>query len=441
MPGTEVNGAAAEATIQLGDKTFAQTEFNTLRAIIFGEVDQGNNAVQDDAQKWEKLYSMIKHKSKIVNFNPSNQSNKENIRDFLEKFWGDVSGSARNLCQWDLDKKPLTDLQYSELLKLKLDYSVQKEVYQKFESCNPKLTRATVTRDRLDEILYELYGNKKPQISNVLEIFGSNRLKKSSETSVISFNCQWREQLPLCLNPKTSADKDKFIDLIQRSAYYHALDDPFIQKELSNIPESSQSLVKFQEEAIKAEARRNHFKETAEKSGSVDSSDISVNRSEYVHVPGRSRGRGGGGNRRPRRGGRGGAAAPRVGGGGGYAQAPHAATAATPGHVTPGGQHPRPSGASTMPTAPRYYQQPAPRGGAARGRGYPRQQFVPVCYICDVIGHISTNCPNRYRKQTYENNGAPGNSKLSVEDIYEEEDLEQAGVNQVNCDEDEVSDF
>ena len=38
-------------------------------------------------------------------------------------------------------------------------------------------------------------------------------------------------------------------------------------------------------------------------------------------------------------------------------------------------------------------------------------------------------------------NGAPGNSKLSVEDIYEEEDLEQAGVNQVNCDEDEVSDF
>ena len=65
----------------------------------------------------------------------------------------------------------------------------------------------------------------------------------------------------------------------------------------------------------------------------------------------------------------------------------------------------------------------------------------PVCYICDVIGHISTNCPNRYRKQTYENNGAPGNSKLSVEDIYEEEDLEQAGVNQVNCDEDEVSDF
>ena len=114
MPGTEVNGAAAEATIQLGDKTYTQAEFNTLRAIILGAVDQANNAVQDDAQKWEKLYSMIKHKSKVVNFNPSSQSNRENIRDFLEKFWIDVSGSARNLCQWDLDKKPLTDLQYSE---------------------------------------------------------------------------------------------------------------------------------------------------------------------------------------------------------------------------------------------------------------------------------------------------------------------------------------
>ena len=57
-------------------------------------------------------------------------------------------------------------------------------------------------------------------------------------------------------SPRTEIEKDNFIDLIRRVAFYHSLDDIFLQKELSNIKESDQTLNKFHQEAMNAESRR-----------------------------------------------------------------------------------------------------------------------------------------------------------------------------------------
>ena len=387
-------------------------------------LDQYPNVVPDDQTKWTNLYNILKHKSKIQNYHPANS---ENIRDFLEKLWDDISGSARNLCSWDLEVKPLSDVQYSELVQLKIDFSVKREVELKFQSYDTKLTWNTVSRVKLDVILFELYSNKKPQISSVLEAFGPNRVKKSSEMSVISFNGKWQGQLPLCFFPKTDTEKDKFIDLILRSVYFHALDDKFIQKELSNIPEGEQNLIKFQAEAIKAESRRNHFNDTAEKSGRLDySSEISVNRSEYIPIPNRARGHGYGA-RRPRGIGRGSS-----GGGGARGGYAHGAPSGA-GHVTHGGRGSQDARYAPPTPAPQYQQ--ATQGAANRGRGYSRPKFGPVCNYCNYRGHTEDKCRKKSQQQSYGNYGASGNSKVSIEEFYEE-DLEEAGVNQFDCDSD-----
>ena len=111
---------------------------------------------------------------------------------------------------------------------------------------------------------------------------------------VRNFFCHWNEQLPLCVSPKTEPDRIKFVDLIKRTAFYHALDDSYLQKELSKIKESDQSLLKFQEEAINAEARRNHHRDVTEKSNILDAtSELSVSKCDYYNQKGRNYRRGG----------------------------------------------------------------------------------------------------------------------------------------------------
>ena len=74
--------------------------------------------VPNPDEQWSKLYSIQKMKSKVTSFNPANS---ENILDFLEKLYDDIYGSAKNLCNWDLESRPITGVQYIELIKLKLD--------------------------------------------------------------------------------------------------------------------------------------------------------------------------------------------------------------------------------------------------------------------------------------------------------------------------------
>ena len=87
--------------------------------------------------------------------------------------------------------------------------------------------------------------------------------------------------MPLCLKPTDAAGNKKLVDLIHRTSFYFALDDQYIQKKLSDIPEEEQNLLKFHEESIKAESQRLHFQQVTEKGNILEGpTGMSVNKFE-----------------------------------------------------------------------------------------------------------------------------------------------------------------
>ena len=238
-------------------------------------------------EKFLLLHQNLLKSTKVKDYKISNQ---ENIREWLRKFDLHVDNIAM-ACDINLSTAPLTQDEFKTLIKGKLDSMVITEIELKFKRQN--LTWSTATEKQVRDTLLEQYGAKEPELSSLLKYFGANRPKKAPEMSVRNFFCTWFEQLPLCVKPASDAERIKCIDLLLRTIFYHALDDPYLQKELSNIPESEQTLDKFLEEAIMAESRRHHYRDASEKGNVLDATNnIHVNKTEYSpSLPTRGRGR------------------------------------------------------------------------------------------------------------------------------------------------------
>ena len=115
----------------------------------------------------------------------------------------------------------------------------------KFTTQSPELTWDSVTKTQLHTLLIDQFGAKEPDIASLLTHFSTDRPKKSPETSVRNFYYKWYEQLPLCLKPSNDEERKKCIDLLHRTLFYHALDDPYLQKDISNLAEGAQTLKTF----------------------------------------------------------------------------------------------------------------------------------------------------------------------------------------------------
>ena len=50
--------------------------------------------------------------------------------------------------------------------------------------------------------------------------------------NITKFTHNWLKQWPECISPESDDELKKFADLIKRTAYYHCLQDQYIQKEL-----------------------------------------------------------------------------------------------------------------------------------------------------------------------------------------------------------------
>ena len=167
----------------------------------------------------------------------------------------------------------LKDATYVNLIKSKLDFAVIQELDLKFAAQSPDPYKwDTVTKVNLCNLLVEQFGQKMPDVSALLKCFGSHRYKKLPTADVRNHYCKWFEQIPSCLKPKDDSEREKFVDLVLRTLFYFSLDDSYLQKKLSDISESDQTLLKFYETAILAEAQRLHYQETNEKAGILDSS-------------------------------------------------------------------------------------------------------------------------------------------------------------------------
>ena len=244
---------------------------------------------------YSSLHQRLEKSAKVKDYKLSSP---ENIREWIARFNQQVASLAPAV-SLDLESDPLTQKEYINLIKSKLDFSIITEMELKFTT--KKLTWASITKEQLHNLLIEQFGAKEPEIASLLKYFNPSRPKKTPETNVRNFFCQWYENLPLCVKPNTVADREKCVDLLHRTLFYHALDDAYLQRELSNIPEADQTLNSFHEEAIKAEGRRSHYQGTTEKCNVLDASaSVNINKFEYKSPAQPS------GNRGTWRGGRGG---------------------------------------------------------------------------------------------------------------------------------------
>ena len=358
------------------------------------------------ADKLSQLNQQLR-KGKLKDYKPASA---ENIRDWLSMCDNEIYSLASGVCKLDLTgSNDLNDFEYVELLKSKLDFRVVQELEQKFATQEPATSWSSVTKIKIKELLNEQFGTKEPEISSVLKIFGANRFKKPAEMSVRNYFCKWMDQLHPVFSPKTEAEKDKFIDLIKRSAFYHSLDDPYLQKELSNIKESEQSLSKFHQEAMSAEARRLQYQDTSEKANILDASQaVTVSKlgntnsdisgcgacrcgkcSANSHVTGA------------------------------YSHSPHSVSEY------------RAHGGDSRSRGRGSHAGRGSRGNASRSSNYNDQTFKkkPTCYQCGIYGHSSKYCPglqdnpssNHHQQQRHNSNRYSKSNKTSFESDQEEE--------------------
>ena len=203
------------------------------------------------------------------------------------------------------------------------------------------------------------------------------------------------DKLPLCLKPTSDAEKDYFIDLIQRSLYYHALDDRYLEQKLSDIKESDQTLQAFHHESIRAEAQREHYQSVTATSNVLDSSNsVSVNKFENSTANKKwqhSRGRGGaGGGVRGR-------------GRGCYQLQPQSSVENTLQHSDAKGY-----------IGEKFQQQNSNRY---------KKKYPPKCFNCNELGHMAFNCNKQKVKKCSTENITDKVSKMDVSDTPYENDF------------------
>ena len=138
----------------------------------------------------EKLSSLFQMLQKSVKLKDYKHSSPENIREWLKKLDVLISSLAKGACDLDLDANALTRDEYIPLLYGKLDYSIIKEIDQKFTTRAVVLTWETVTKAQVHEILLEQFGAKEPDISSLLKHFGANRFKKAARNIIEEFLMQ-----------------------------------------------------------------------------------------------------------------------------------------------------------------------------------------------------------------------------------------------------------
>ena len=232
----------------------------------------------EDIRK-DKLFNLYQNLQKCSDIKSYKHSMQINVREWLRMVESRLGILATAV---SLKLTDITDPEYVNLLKSKLDFSVIQELDLKFAANTPHPYEwETISKDNLCKLLIDQFGQKVPEVASLLNCFSAKRFKKTASVDVRNHYCRWWEQIPLSLKPKDDDGRKKFVDLVHRTLFYFSLDDHGLQKKLSDIPEDEQTLLKFYETAILAESQRSHYHETNEKAGLLDSSSaVSVNKFE-----------------------------------------------------------------------------------------------------------------------------------------------------------------
>ena len=77
----------------------------------------------------------------------------------------------------------------------------------------------------LKTIMKDEFGSRQTDVANVLTLFGPNRLVKKPDETVSEFFFRWQQNIPENMKPNNEQAYKEYVDLIDRSLFYIALDD------------------------------------------------------------------------------------------------------------------------------------------------------------------------------------------------------------------------
>ena len=224
------------------------------------------DAVAARSSKMEKLYGFLIKHNRLRDFKPTEI---KDVYEWLQQFDKSVESIANAGCGLDLATSPLSDAEFIKLIKIKISYQVESEILQDLRVIQKDWTDAT--QQEVRQAMINLYMTREPPICAILKMFAPDRLKKN-DLSMQTYYAKWRESLSPILICHTEAEKALIYDLLMRASLFFGINDPYIQKEISSIKEENQSLHTFLQEAIAAEARSIHYKETVNKGAVLDAS-------------------------------------------------------------------------------------------------------------------------------------------------------------------------
>ena len=170
----------------------------------------------------------------------------------------------------------LTKEEYVPIFRSCLEFPVVERV--KVVLTGKGKTWDTITIAELTTLMKDEFSSKQTDVANVLALFGPNRLVKKSDESVSEFFFRWQQNIPEIMKPTDENGYKDFVDLIDRSMFYIALDDEFLQKALSDLKDAKPTLKKYFEEACNAENRRLSFQNISKSSVSTENKGVTISK-------------------------------------------------------------------------------------------------------------------------------------------------------------------
>ena len=171
---------------------------------------------------------------------------------------------------------PLTKEEWVPIFRSCLDFPVVERV--KVLLANKNKTWGTIDIEELKTLMKDEFGSKQTDVANVLALFGPNRLVKKPDETVTEFFFRFQQNIPENMKPTDNAGYKEYVDLIDRSLFYVALDDEVLQKALSDLKDPKPTLTKYFEEACMAENRRQSFQNIAKSTVSIENKGVTISK-------------------------------------------------------------------------------------------------------------------------------------------------------------------
>ena len=204
------------------------------------------NVVLSPAAKFQHVLSEFRKTTRVKEFSPLQTG----VDEWLDVVIDEIGIIAKSK---GMKPEDITDEQKVLLVRSRLPPKISKQldVFLKRES----LTFENVTFVRFKELFQKHGGKSVPAVTSVINLFGPDRIKKVRGTEMLHHVLDFKDRLPSCMLPKECEcePSKKFMDLMQRSAFFASIEEQEIRTALLKIPESKANYEEFTKVAIETE--------------------------------------------------------------------------------------------------------------------------------------------------------------------------------------------